>query len=74
MLSCHKSQRDWLLKISGVDDYIMSMQEFSIKEGMEIKRNYAEGFRQHLSFSYPASNILKSELGDLVFEHQFESK
>jgi N-acetylglucosamine malate deacetylase 1 len=74
MLSCHKSQRDWLLKISGVDDYVMSMREFSKKEGIEIRRDYAEGFRQHLGFSYPVSNILKSELGDLVFEHLLESK
>jgi N-acetylglucosamine malate deacetylase 1 len=74
MLSCHKSQRDWLLKISGVDDYIISMREFSKKEGQEIKCKYAEGFRQHLGFSYPVSNILKSELGDLVFEHPLESK
>jgi len=70
MLSCHKSQRDWLLKISGVDDYIMSMRVFAKKEGSEINRNYAEGFRQHMGFSYPASNKLKSELGDLVFENQ----
>lgn len=70
MLSCHKSQRDWLLKISGVDDYIIDMREFSKKEGKEIKRNYAEGFRQHLGFSYPVNNILKSELGKLVFEHK----
>jgi LmbE family N-acetylglucosaminyl deacetylase len=74
MLSCHKSQRDWLLKISGVDDYVMTMLEFSKKEGKEVMFNYAEGFRQHLGFSYPVSNILKSELGDLVFEHPFESK
>jgi N-acetylglucosamine malate deacetylase 1 len=74
MLSCHKSQRDWLFKISGVDDYIRTMREFSKKEGMEIKRDYAEGFRQHLGFSYPAANILRSELGDLVFEHPFGSK
>jgi len=69
MLVSHKSQRDWLLKISGVDDYLISMLEFSKKEGREIKRDYAEGFRQHLGFSYPKKNILKSELGELVFEH-----
>jgi LmbE family N-acetylglucosaminyl deacetylase len=74
MLSCHKSQRDWLLKISGVDDYILSMREFSKREGKEINRDFAEGFRQHLGFSYPVDNILKSELGDLVFEQKVESK
>jgi LmbE family N-acetylglucosaminyl deacetylase len=67
MLCCHKSQRDWLLKISGVDDYVISMREFSKKEGREIMCDYAEGFRQHDGFSYPADNILKSELGVLVY-------
>lgn len=69
MLKCHKSQRDWLLKISKVDDYIMDMLKFSRAEGKEINREYAEGFRQHLGFGYPSDNILKSELGELVFEH-----
>jgi len=66
MLCCHKSQRDWLFNISGVDDYVISMKEFSKREGKEIICNYAEGFRQHDGFSYPADNILKAELGDLV--------
>jgi hypothetical protein len=50
------------------------MREFSKREGKEINRDFAEGFRQHLGFSYPLDNILKSELGDLVFEQKVESK
>lgn len=67
MLSCHESQRSWLQKISKVDEYLIMMKDFSRKTGKVINSDYAEGFRQHLGFSYPADNILKSELGDLVY-------
>lgn len=66
MLCCHASQRSWLFEISKVDEYIIMMKKFSEEKGSLIKKAYAEGFRQHLGFSYPHSNILKSELGDLV--------
>lgn len=67
MLKCHKSQRDWLRQISGLDEFVLSMKEFSHKAGQKIGSEYAEGFRQHLGFSYPADNLLLAELGDLVF-------
>lgn len=67
MLCCHKSQRDWLLKMSKVDEYLIMMKDFSKKKGKEICCDYAEGFRQHLGFSYPSDNILKSQLGKLVY-------
>ena len=72
MLCCHKSQRDWLSKISGVDEYVFMMKDFSRKKGGEINFEYAEGFRQHRGFSYPSKNILKSELDRLVATHHFE--
>ncbi|HCN82091.1 MAG TPA: LmbE family protein [Sphingobacteriaceae bacterium] len=68
MLCCHKSQRDWLLKISNVDEYVIMMKDYSMKKGGEINCDYAEGFRQHLGFSYPSENILKSELDMLVYQ------
>ena len=67
MLCCHKSQREWLLKISKVDEYLIMMKNFSQKKGKLIECEFAEGFRQHLGFSYPTDNILKSELGELVY-------
>lgn len=66
MLCCHKSQRDWLRTISNVDEYINMMQEFSEKYGMRINRRYAEGFRQHLGFSYPSCDMLSDALKGLV--------
>ena len=66
MLCCHESQRNWLLKHHGIDNYVIAMKALSRKRGKEIHRNFAEGFRQHLGHAYPQDNILKSELGNLV--------
>ena len=66
MLCCHESQRNWLLKHHGIDDYVISMKALGQKRGKEINCGFAEGFRQHLGHAYPQDNILKSELGDLV--------
>jgi len=66
MLCCHESQRNWLLKHHGVDDYVISMKKLAEKRGRQIHCGFAEGFRQHLGHAYPQDNILKAELGDLV--------
>jgi LmbE family N-acetylglucosaminyl deacetylase len=66
MLCCHESQRDWLLKHHGMDEYVNMMKAFSKKRGGEIGRQFGEGFRQHLGHAYPQDSILKKELGNLV--------
>ena len=66
MLCCHESQRNWLLKHHGMDDYVIMMKAFAEKRGREVGCDFAEGFRQHLGHAYPQDNMLKSELGDLV--------
>lgn len=67
MLGCHKSQKNWLFQHHGMDEYTRSMKDFSKKIGIEISSDFGEGFRQHLGHAYPQNNILKQELGDLVF-------
>lgn len=67
MLCCHKSQRDWLKKISKVDEFVIMMKEYAKKKGAVINTEYGEGFRQHLGFSYPIDNILFAELNELVY-------
>lgn len=62
MLKLHESQRSWLMTHNRVDEYIISMKNFSAKRGKEIGVHYAEGYRQHLGQAYPQSNILKEEL------------
>jgi len=66
MLCCHESQRNWLLKHHGIDDYVISMKKLGEERGREINSRFAEGFRQHLGHAYPQDNILKAELGELV--------
>jgi len=66
MLCCHESQRNWLLKHHGMDNYVIMMKEFAQKRGKEIHCAYAEGFRQHLGHAYPQDNILQAQLGSLV--------
>ena len=67
MLSCHGSQRNWLLTHHKMDEYILSMKRFGEQRGKEINVAYAEGFRQHLGHGYPQCNILKEVLNDKVF-------
>ena len=66
MLSCHASQRNWLLTHHKMDEYILSMKRFGEQRGKEINVKYAEGFRQHLGHGYPQDNILKEILDGLV--------
>jgi N-acetylglucosamine malate deacetylase 1 len=63
MLACHASQREWLLKHHGMDQYIDAMRAWSARQGQAHGVAYAEGFRQHLGHSYPQNNLLGELLG-----------
>jgi LmbE family N-acetylglucosaminyl deacetylase len=65
MLTCHASQRDWLLKHHGMDQYVESMRAWSARRGRDRGVPYAEGFRQHLGHCYPQDNVLGQLLGSL---------
>jgi LmbE family N-acetylglucosaminyl deacetylase len=62
MLAAHASQRDWLLKHHGMDQYVMAMRAWGAERGHPAVA-FAEGFRQHLGHSYPADNLLGQLLG-----------
>ena len=66
MLRCHASQRDWLLKQHGMDEYVEAMLALGKKRGGPIGVRYAEAFRQHLGHGYPQDNLLACELGELA--------
>lgn len=63
MLACHASQRDWLLKHHGMDQYLQAMRDWGAHRGKERGVAFAEGFRQHLGHSYPQDNLLGKVLG-----------
>lgn len=69
MLCCHHSQRDWLRSISQVDEFVLLMKSFSERNGKLIGQRYAEGYRQHLGFSYPQEDLLAAELDSLIHEY-----
>jgi len=68
MLACHESQREWLRRQHGVDEYVNAMLRRSADRGAEVGFEYAEAFQQHLGHAYPQKNLLKEILGDLVVE------
>jgi LmbE family N-acetylglucosaminyl deacetylase len=58
MLAAHASQREWLRKHHGMDQYIDSMRDWSARRGREAGVAYGEGFRQHLGHGYPQDDLL----------------
>ncbi len=63
MLAAHASQRDWLLKHHGMDQYVQSMRNWCGERGRQAGVAFAEGFRQHRGHSYPQDNLLGQLLG-----------
>jgi LmbE family N-acetylglucosaminyl deacetylase len=63
MLAAHASQREWLLKHHGLDQYVQAMRDWGARRGAEAGVAYAEGFRQHLGHGYPQDNLLGALLG-----------
>ncbi len=63
MLCAHASQRNWLMKHHGMDNYVQAMRDWSAQRGREAGVAFAEGFRQHLGHSYPQNNLLGRLLG-----------
>jgi LmbE family N-acetylglucosaminyl deacetylase len=58
MLAGHASQREWLRKHHGMDQYLESMRLWAKERGRRHGVAAAEGFRQHLGHSYPQDNLL----------------
>src|SRR5262249_9879838 len=63
MFACHASQREWLRKHHGMDQYLQTMRDWSAARGKQHGVAFAEGFRQHLGHSYPQNNLLGELLG-----------
>jgi LmbE family N-acetylglucosaminyl deacetylase len=62
-LACHDSQRSWLRKQHGMDDYIESMRRWSTRRGQEVGVAYGEAFCQHLGHPHPTDDLLARLLG-----------
>jgi LmbE family N-acetylglucosaminyl deacetylase len=53
MLACHASQRNWLKRQHGMDDYMRQMEEWTAATGRQIGVRFAEGFRRYPAHPYP---------------------
>lgn len=58
MLVCHASQREWLRKHHGIDEYVEIMKRMGAERGKFLGVTYGEGFRQHMGHPYPQNNII----------------
>ena len=73
-LACHASQREWLRRHHGIDEYLDSMRRWAKELGVQAsdrfdrRIEFAEAFRQHRGHAYPSSNRIASILGDRVVE------
>jgi LmbE family N-acetylglucosaminyl deacetylase len=63
MLAEHASQRNWLHRQHGMDQYLEAMKDWCGRRGKKFGVAYAEGFRQHLGHSYPQEDLLKKLVG-----------
>jgi N-acetylglucosamine malate deacetylase 1 len=58
MLACHASQRNWLLRQHGIDEYLEVQAKWGAHRGAEIGVAFAEAFRQYRGHPYPQDNLL----------------
>ncbi len=66
MLAAHESQRAWLRKQHGMDDFIETMEEWTRSRGRLAGVEWAEGFRQYAGHAYPRTPLLQELLSGLV--------
>jgi len=66
MLAEHASQREWLLRHHGIDDYLETMKAWTRENGRRGGVEYAEGFRRYKGHPYPESPLLEELLGSTV--------
>lgn len=63
MLACHASQREWLRRQHGLDEYLDGCRRWSAQRGMQAGVAYGEAFRQHAGHPYPHDPLLQTLLG-----------
>lgn len=66
MLAEHASQRDWLRRHHGTDDYLDAMERWTRERGQLAGKVYGEGFRQYRGHAYPHAPLLQEMLGENV--------
>jgi LmbE family N-acetylglucosaminyl deacetylase len=65
-LAAHESQRGWLMRQHGMDDYLQTMEEWCVQRGALAGLRYGEGFRQYTGHPWPRTPLLEDLLGGRV--------
>lgn len=63
-LAKHESQRNWLRKHHGMDEYLLMMERWARECGEPCGLKLAEGFRRYKGHPYPETPLLEQLLGD----------
>ena len=58
MLACHESQRAWLRRQHGLDEYLEGCKRWCESRGKQINALYGEAFTQHRGHPYPHENLM----------------
>lgn len=66
MLACHSSQRDWLRRQHGIDDYVEQMERWTRAIGRRAGLELGEGFRHYRGHPYPSTPLLEELIGPPV--------
>jgi LmbE family N-acetylglucosaminyl deacetylase len=66
MLAQHASQRNWLRKQHGIEDYLDTMERWTRERGEAAGVEFAEGFRRYPGHPYPQTPLLEELLGSSV--------
>lgn len=74
MLACHASQRNWLLRQHGIDEYLRIQEECSRHRGREVGVEHGEAFRQYVGHPYPHDNRLLDLVGQDGHGRRVEGK
>ncbi|MCW5980141.1 MAG: PIG-L family deacetylase [Bryobacteraceae bacterium] len=66
MFGRHESQRAWLRKHHGMDNYLETMEEWTRECGRRAGVEFAEGFRLYKGHPYPQTPLVEELLGPEV--------
>jgi len=66
MLAEHASQREWLLRQHGMDDYLHTMEQWTREQGRRAGVVFAEGFRHYKGHPYPETPLLEGLVAQAI--------
>lgn len=68
LLAKHASQRDWLKRQHGMDDYLDNMERWTRHIGRQAGFEFGEGFRRYRGHPYPQDPYLERQFPEAFFQ------